>query len=1454
MKHRAPAPIVVAVIIVLTIASGWALVAPALLGRLRADMSGLLERSLAALITDTGMAVRFGDASPRLLGSIVVMDVEVRPASASEGGSAPVSLGRVELRYDVPELLRGRFRLLGLRVDNLDMRTTPAGLRSLVEALQRRSGGAAPGGASQRTPRLPPMSIELRGARVRIDIDARASIDITVKALDALVRADGSIGISAAGTAVATDDSRRLAVQTMTMPFSVSTTFRLDRAEATVAAMISASSDGGRLSPLRLDATLGEAGVDVLLGPQGGLERLNAHWDNASRKLTVDSAFSAWRPQSLFVPAGPLASLRPWLAAAYSGTVRVATDMSAAGTTASVGISGLVPLDVSGGRPRLTLVASGNWNALSVKSAALANDRFSLRYSGDVYPQTTGAHGSLAAAWQLTPSVRAETALDVSGAGNSWFAYASSISAAGVALRDAALSLELDKGSLLFHFDAALPRDQQDAGSLVAQMHAGSPQEATSTAASGRLVVDGTTTLAGEPYLEAAIHIGATRLGAYRGLLDGLLGAGSADAIAPLGLEGDVSLFSDFKGLSFNSSSMLLVYDGAIKGFGVASFSGNAERLEIRSLDATVGGKTISGTASLEYHGGGSAGGSAFTTAFKVQGIPYALSGAIAGGTIAISGDYGLRLTARRDGQALVGSLGVSDMPLPVASGVVFASIDATGRFATEDDWTLVLDAASLSQGAGTARARRVVKATGAFNPKGGRFGLLSYADQYSTVSGAFDVTWALGGGFRVAVNGQAAGLDGESYTLGGEYRSGGVIDARVTAHRSPLSRLSVAWLRGIADIDGTITGTIADPAADFGFTLNAGQSNEGMVYANGSGSYHGGTVRFEDTQVRLGNQKLSELAFSYQTSTAAAQLACAVELSLGKSIFEGVLSGSGSFAGGDGAQMPATYSVSGGISAATWENRGVGYVPFTGSVKAGDVSVSIGSNAEISARLGADGAIAATLGSALPIALTAQGKYAEGAISLDVSDARVDLPFLFGLLKLPVVGCDSGVATGSLRIRGKLLDPTVEGVLQPENFYLSVPDYVGAPLGPLDEPFYFTGKTLETYQPRIACAGTTVIARMELAMHGGIPDDLRLSVQTSEGGLVPLATRLLGMDIRGKAGTSLEILANQGQTSIQGSVAINSGDIVLTTGLAQKQAPAPVEQSPLVVGLDLSFGKAVRVYFPDKRLPILYGQTDPSSHLAVTYDALSGDFSLKGTALLRGGSVFYIQRNFYLKTATMEFDENADQFDPKVSLEAETRSRSDTGPVIITLRATDRRLSDLSFTLESVPAMSEATIIQLLGQNLLGVSANGQVDLGRALVENSDLIPQLNVMSVLERNLQDVLGLDLFMVRSQVFQRWLYDFSGLSGSTTSTTLADYLDSTEIVGGKYIGDKLFFQLMLSLASNPLATGTSLSLDSEISLEWKAPHFTLYWSIQPKHPETLFIEDQSFSFLWRIPLK
>jgi len=204
------------------------------------------------------------------------------------------------------------------------------------------------------------------------------------------------------------------------------------------------------------------------------------------------------------------------------------------------------------------------------------------------------------------------------------------------------------------------------------------------------------------------------------------------------------------------------------------------------------------------------------------------------------------------------------------------------------------------------------------------------------------------------------------------------------------------------------------------------------------------------------------------------------------------------------------------------------------------------------------------------------------------------------------------------------------------------------------------------------------------------------------------------------------------------------------------------------------------------------------------------------------------------------------------VTLKAETRTSNSKGPVLVLLSATDVPLQTLAFRLESIPTYTEVEIAQLLGQSLTATNKGGEFDAGKALIENSDLIPELDIVSLFKTQAQSVLGLDVFYMKTLVVQRWLYDLSGLGLSEIPMTLSDYLDNTSIVAGKYLTDKLFLQLMFRLQDSPLAQAGNLRVDSEISLEWNAPHFLLNWQLKPDL-YNYFLPEQSLSVSWRIVL-
>jgi len=1448
VKLRAPAPLVIALTTILAVAAAWALSVSPVLSGFETYVADSMQSRLSALLEGLDIEVSYRSASPRVIGFVTLGDLELRSNGVVVARAASVSM-----QYRLSELLSGSFRSTRLRIDDLSIETTYEEALSLVDRFSSRFA-AARGSAGNGLPSQAGPAIELRRAFVHLGLADGAWTEARIKAADLVMGEGGLLGASAAGTLLASDPAGRFKVKRIEVPFSVTAAYDLDSREASLSASLAGDSDLGRISGIRLLASLDTAGIRASIVPRDGLERLEVFWDVASGKISAEAAFARWAPQTFFSPGGNAASIAPWLAARYSGGVSITTDLSLGGSSVKVDLSGVLPVDLPGGRPLLKLAAAGSWTSLAVDTASLRNETLEATFSGELTPATLGATGFLSARYSVSPGMMATADFEIVGSGSSWFAYAPTISLADAVVSDAAVSVEFEASSISFYLEGALPNAESTRAAETVALSL-DPVEPVAVSTAPRIVIEGATFMGEEPYLEATVRFGALRFDTFPVVLERFVGARGVSVLAPLVIEGELSVYSDFTGLSYNSSGLLFVYEGAIQGFGVTSFSGGLGLLNINDIDATIAGYTITGSGSLDY---GRQAGLGFNADLTLQDIPYAFGGTLLDGTLAVSGDYGLRLLARTEDGVLGARLDLVDMPFPLMETVSFLSISTNARFVSSGDWDVILNSLSLSQPPGVPTVFPTVSASGVFNESGGNFSRLSMVDRISALNGSADVTWELGDGFRVATRLRMSGALGEYYMIDGEYRGDGGLDAVVSLRKAPLARLPIQALRGFVDADATVSGFASDPRVKFDFTVNGGQRAEGLPFIAGTGAYGDGTLTLADSRVRLGELSVSRIALRFNVISAATELSANISYALRGTVLSGTLIASG--ASTNPPESTASpfdaYVATGSIEDTRWYGGNLDVIPVSLTRNSGTVSFNAGERDELKARLGSAGELSLVLAKSLPISFTADGRYSDATINLDVADASIDIPFLFKLINLPILRVESGIGTGSLRIRGKLLDPTVEGVIEFKDFFLSVPEYISAPIGPIVDPLYFTGRTMETSQAGIPCGDATVVMSLESTLHQGIPDDIRLTVNSIGEGLVPVSTRLLGLDIKGLARPELVIEANMDRSSIKGAIAMDSGDITLTTGLAS-QRNAMSGSLDFTGTLDLSFGKAVKIYFPDKRLPVIYGQVDPSSRLLVSFDAARGDFSLKGNAMLRGGSVFYIQRNFYLKQATIEFNEDSDQFDPKISLEAETRTSTDSGPVVITLRATDSRLSNLSFALESVPVLSEAVIQQLLGQQLLGGTSEGGVDLGRVIVENSDLIPTLNVASIFERNLQALLGLDLFVVRSQVFQRWLYDLSGLSalsGLPREMTLADYLEDTAIIGGKYIGDKLFFQAMITLVSDPLASTSSLSLNSDVSLEWKAPHFTLNWSIQPESLDSLFIEDQSFSFSWRIPLQ
>jgi hypothetical protein len=292
------------------------------------------------------------------------------------------------------------------------------------------------------------------------------------------------------------------------------------------------------------------------------------------------------------------------------------------------------------------------------------------------------------------------------------------------------------------------------------------------------------------------------------------------------------------------------------------------------------------------------------------------------------------------------------------------------------------------------------------------------------------------------------------------------------------------------------------------------------------------------------------------------------------------------------------------------------------------------------------------------------------------------------------------------------------------------------------------------------------------------------------------------------------------------------------------------------IADIRIKTGKRVEFFYPSVDFPILQAYTDLGTGIHITSDMIARRFSLQGDVQIRSGEIFYLERNFYIREGTLFFNENENQFEPRISARAEIRDQGDEGPVTISMIIDNAPLNSFTPRFESNPALSQTEIYSMLGQNPQG---NALITTG------ADLLTQFTVMRQLQRTVRDFLNLDMFSVRTQVLQNMVFQATGFNNNNANTSpgadgseiaarqnrVGNYFDNTTVFLGKYIGSDIFVQSMFSFRydENKQTFGGML-LEPEIGMEMRNPLFNIQLNMMFLHPENWFIEDVSFTLTWR----
>jgi hypothetical protein len=214
-------------------------------------------------------------------------------------------------------------------------------------------------------------------------------------------------------------------------------------------------------------------------------------------------------------------------------------------------------------------------------------------------------------------------------------------------------------------------------------------------------------------------------------------------------------------------------------------------------------------------------------------------------------------------------------------------------------------------------------------------------------------------------------------------------------------------------------------------------------------------------------------------------------------------------------------------------------------------------------------------------------------------------------------------------------------------------------------------------------------------------------------------------------------------------------------------------------------------------------------------------------------------------------FRENELNFSPRLTARAEVRDRTEDGPVTISMIVDNAPLLSFTARFESSPPLSQMEILALMGQSITGNQYTEETDsIQRAFLSStSDLLAQFVLVRQLEQQIRSFTRLDMFSVRTQVVQNFIFLQTGLISQPVDRIagVGNYFDNTTVFGGKYIGQDMFIQGMLSMRydANRDSFG-GLTFSPDVGIELQNPLFSIRWDFNPAHPENWFANDNSIT--------
>jgi hypothetical protein len=1281
------------------------------------------------------------------------------------------------------------------------------------------------------------------------------------------------------------------------------------------------------LKPLTFNASLSKKTVELAGANVKFPFDVSVRYDLENGDVSGKFVSENFSPSDLVSLAGPFKGYQKWLKLTTSGSASFsmsgADSASGNAVNYSLMLSGAVPFDAPLGRVAFAVNGSGNESRIDIKNLSFRTRQGEAGFAGRIGFTPFAPFGIISIAdFSLSGKEKASAELVIATTGREISLSGESITLGRIILLSPNATIFMGKNSLNWLLSVPDVLDVRTVAGKAAD--SATAVEPTTAVVAGSTVRQGASVLSATP-LDAPMGAPPEMPPQDRIVVDGVfdykpqnidarfvLNGISVSSIAAMAepfvrmpemtaavaavadevtVDTEVFVTTDFIGhFLYNAPLVSVAYKGGeakIEG----SLSGTDQHIEY-SNGHLFWGKSLFDTEQLDKNRLDMAFSADFAnpkdiifdTSVSYLDTNYSASGMILDkNTVNIQGSYGFNAYLNMTDDGISGYLETDRVPIPFQSQVTNFTVRSSLRYASLESWSANFELFEAANIATPLSASTSIRISGSADQNGALFPTLFFDDGLDALTGSSTLFWADGFSDISGTIELSNESSQEQYYIAASCTDA-FSDSRVLKANLSVTDMRLAhWLR--ESYNAVVSGTasldwesINSFSAEANIASLSAQIADATVRLAGAAALNDTEARLSNVEVRYGNLNGSIPSFTVSRVEKHAQTSFEIQGTAASRIVD--VSGS----------LAVDFN-----SIASWLD--IGHVvdafngrlvvdnarfdslqssqPFDFAFAHADKAISLSGGPEdmLRFKISDSGNFYLGLAKPFPVRGSIVGSVDSANIDAIASNIYIDLAALMPLLPAQeILSVTGGFVRGDLQVRGPIGAPEFFGQAIGNSVCLQVPSYLPQEIRPVPMTVTFTGDGF--YFGPIPAAVGTGIGMVTGSFHfdGWVPSIFNIDITATVDTPLPINFDISGIMVKGSAVGDLHLIQDETVFKVVGDIIAQNTEVTLN--LEELDASAnvsPMDLSvPVVIDIKVTTGNKVEFLWPTDKFPIIQAYADLGTVLSIESDTTTGKFALIGDVDLRSGEIFYFERSFYLQQGVLAFNENEVSFDPRISARAESRDRTDDGPVTISLIVDNAPLSSFTARLESNPPLSQVAIFSLLGQNMTGApSEDGNSAMQNLLIASSaDILAQTQVVRVIERQLRNWLHLDMFSMRTQVLQNLILRSSAFQsqpqGDATleqerkesQLAVGNYFDNTTVYVGKYITSNMFFQGMLSLRYDDrrgMWSGlnvSGLSFEPEFSFELRNPFFDVQWNLSLLHPENLFVDDMSITLRWR----